>query len=149
MGKRLKIPGTNYSDVIRVRAHHLLCLQGFQGYGYSRGFKRNLKEIIQYLKSHPHGKLKVVANADIICQKCPHLKGKNCNKSSDSNSIERMDFLVLEKLDIEEGREELAQNLFSRVNKTFKNQRDLEDVCGNCSWKNKCLWYLSRISGKG
>ena len=34
-----------YHDPIRVRAHTLLCLQGFRGEGYSAGFVENMAAI--------------------------------------------------------------------------------------------------------
>lgn len=136
---------TGYSDSIKIRAHHLLCMQGFQGYGYSPEFERKMDEIINYIKSHPHCKLQVVADVDILCQHCPHQEDGRCNKSTYSNSfIIDMDFLILKKLDIKERREELAQNLFLQVNEVFKDQDDLKDICGNCSWKDKCTWFFSK-----
>ncbi len=39
--------GQMNDSIINIRAHHLLCLQGFQGYGYSQDFVRNMAEIIK------------------------------------------------------------------------------------------------------
>lgn len=139
----METPKTGYSNIIRIRAHHLLCMQGFQGHGYSREFERKMDEVINYLKSHPHCRLKVVADVDIICQHCPHQKDGRCNKSSHSNFfIINMDLMVLKKLDIKDGWEEPAQNLFLQVNEAFKDQDDLKDICGDCSWRDKCTWFL-------
>ena len=33
------------SEPIRIRAHHLLCMQGFQGYGYNKTFTENMTHI--------------------------------------------------------------------------------------------------------
>ena len=132
-------PGS--SNIINIRAHHLLCMQGFQGYGYNQEFKCNLEKLIKYLDSHPHCRLKVVADADVICEKCPHLKDGYCNKSLPSDSIQDMDLKVLKKLGISEGKIETSHNLFHQVNLTL-NQ---DDICGDCSWQNKCLWYQSKI----
>jgi hypothetical protein len=35
----------NENEVIKLRVHHLLCLQGYQGYGYDECFKKNLENI--------------------------------------------------------------------------------------------------------
>lgn len=141
MGKRLIIQNTGSSDIIEIRAHHLLCIQGFQGYGYSWDFKRNLEEIINYLDLHPYCSLKVVADADVICVKCPHLEDGRCNKSS-SPAVMDMDLKVLKKLNMEKGTIKTARKLFREVNKTF-NSQDFHDICSECSWKNKCLLYQS------
>mgnify|MGYP000951224147 CR=1 FL=1 len=141
MGKRPVIPGTGSSDVIKIRAHHLLCMQGFQGYGYSQGFQRNLEEIINYLESNPYSSLKLVADTDVICLKCPHLEDGHCDRYS-YPAIRDMDLKVLEKLDLEVGVIEPVQKLLSQV-KAW-NIHDLREVCGECSWKDKCLLYLSK-----
>ncbi len=142
MGKRLVIPGIGSSKALEIRAHHLLCMQGFQGYGYSRDFGRNLEEIINYLDSNPYFSLKLVADADIICQKCPHLEDGCCDRYS-SPVIRDMDLKVIEKLDLEVGAIEPVQKLLSQV-KAW-NIHDLRDVCGECSWKDKCLLYRSKL----
>ena len=121
---------------MEIRAHHLLCMQGYQGYGYSPDFKRNMEEIIEYLDANPHSRLKVVADADVICLKCPKLEGGHCNKYS-SLAIVDMDLKVLEKLDLAEGAIEPAQKLLAEI-KTW-NIYDLHDICRECSWKDKCL----------
>ncbi len=143
----IKILGNGeYSDKIKIRAHHLLCMQGYQGYGYSSGFEKNMDDIIVYLESHPQHPLEVVKEADAICSHCPYLKDGHCNKSVNSGLLmEKMDLLVMKKLDIDNREETGARNIFLRVNEVFKNQKDLEDVCGDCSWRNRCLWLLSRI----
>ncbi len=138
--ERLVIQNTEYSDIIEIRAHHLLCMQGFQGYGYSKEFELNLEKIINYLDSHPYCRLKIVIEADIICRKCPHLKDGRCIKSL--TSISKMDVLVLKKLGLSEGTEDVARNLFFKVNNVL-NPGDLQEICGDCSWKDKCTWYLS------
>lgn len=142
MGNRLVIQSTGSSDVLKIRAHHLLCMQGFQGYGYSRDFEGNLQKIIKYLDSNPHCRLKVVADADMICLKCPHLEDNHCNRSP--SSIVDMDLKVLKKLDIEEGATKTAQKLFREINEIL-DPDDFHDICGECSWKDKCLLYQSKI----
>lgn len=116
-------------------------MQGFQGYGYGQDFQRNLSKIINYLDSNPHCRLKVVADADVICQECPHLKDGCCDKSSHPSVLE-MDLKVFNKLEIEEGSINTAKNLFSKVNKTISG--DIQEICGECSWKSKCLLYQSK-----
>ncbi|MCE5214479.1 MAG: DUF1284 domain-containing protein [Methanobacterium sp.] len=132
-----------FSDVIKIRAHHLLCIQGFQGYGYSPEFQINLEKVIKFLKNHPNSCLKVVAEADVICESCPNLEGGCCNRYLHSNSIQSMDIQVLKKLGIADGHIEQVGSLFSQVKDALNKVEDVKDICGNCSWKDKCLWYLS------
>lgn len=141
MGNKLVIQNPGSSNIVPIRAHHLLCMQGFQGYGYNDEFRYNLEKLVKYLDSHPHCQIKVVADADVICEKCPNLKEEHCNKPLSSGSIQDMDITVLNKLKIPEGKIETAQNLFYQVNMAL----NLDDVCGDCSWQSKCLWYQSKL----
>ncbi len=61
-----------YSDPIRIRAHHLLYIQGFQGYGYSSEFVTHIERIDSFLKSNPYHKLQIIVETDEICSKCPY-----------------------------------------------------------------------------
>jgi hypothetical protein len=143
MGKKLESQGTGYSEAIKIRAHHLLCIQGYQGYGYSRKFMINMEKVIEFLNNHPYSCLKVVAEADVICESCPHLEGGCCNRYLHSNSIQSMDIQVLKKLGIADGHFGQVKNLFSQVKEALNKIEDVEDICGGCSWKDKCSWYLS------
>ena len=40
---------SDHKHTVRLRAHHLLCMHGFQGKGYSDLFVRRLREIIDRL----------------------------------------------------------------------------------------------------
>lgn len=136
------IRSTGSSEEIKIRAHHLFCMQGFQGYGYSPEFERNMAEIIDHLDKHPYFTLKVVAGADAICQSCPHLEDGNCTKPS-SSAMRSMDLKVIKMLGIEEGTKKSAQEILKKVDKTL-NHEDLLDICGGCSWKDKCLFFKSK-----
>jgi len=37
------------NNLIYLRAHHLLCLQGYQGYGYDEKFKKNMNKVFHQL----------------------------------------------------------------------------------------------------
>ncbi|HOI72314.1 MAG TPA: DUF1284 domain-containing protein [Methanobacterium sp.] len=129
------------SNIIKIRAHHLLCMQGYQGYGYNQDFEHNMEKIIEYLDSNPNFPLEVVADADIICQKCPHLENGQCNRSSSTAIVEK-DLKVLEKLGLAACEKKPAQKVLSEVESLSCN--DLHDICGECSWKVKCLLYISK-----
>jgi uncharacterized protein len=131
-----------YSKGIKIRAHHILCLQGFQGYGYSQDFVRNLAEINAHLESHPSCSLQVVAEVDLICQKCPHQEGGNCHKTVNSNPLmKHMDLMVLKKMGLEEGQKITAQKMYSRLIEVFKSKKDRQEICRECYWKDKCSWF--------
>lgn len=134
-----------YSNIIKIRAHHLLCIQGFQGYGYSRDFKMNMAKVIRNLKSEEQF-LEIVAECDVICSHCPHKKDGLCRKTPESNEmIKKMDLNVLKKLGLKEGTRSKAKNVFSLLDRKIK-ATDVCEICGDCFWKNKCLLYISNAN---
>lgn len=135
------------SECIRIRAHHLFCMQGFQGYGYSSEFVANMRLVLESIKASPSGHLKLVSECDAICVSCPNKKECSLSDSFLALKIRKMDQLVLEKLGMEEQTVGEAKELFRLVNKKLKNPSDIEEVCGSCRWRQKCLWYLQKNEG--
>ena len=66
-------------QIIKLRAHHGMCIAYFQGQGYSEIFTEHMKSIIKLLKENPT--IQLITRADIICEKCPNLipKRMKCN----------------------------------------------------------------------
>ena len=57
---------------LTLRGHHLLCLQGFQGYGYDDKFVKNMSYINNLRKSE-NTTVSITNKADDICRCCPNL----------------------------------------------------------------------------
>lgn len=130
------------SSSIKIRAHHLFCVQGYQGYGYSDKFQANLERIIKLINTVPDLEIEVIAEKDMICSYCPHTGKNGCQQDEDSaQKIQSMDLKILEKLNLKEGIREQAQNLVMLTNTKFKTYFDIQEICGNCQWKEKCLWF--------
>lgn len=124
---------------LRLRAHHFLCMQGFQGYGYSDDFVKNMTEVVKYLKKNEGSNIILVDECDDICRACP----RNANgKCKDSDKVHTIDKKVLEKLNLQAGKEICPGDLIAMINRRLKNKKEVQDVCGECSWHKKCLWFL-------
>nr|WP_302578825.1 DUF1284 domain-containing protein [Methanobrevibacter arboriphilus] len=152
----------NEKKVIYLRGHHLLCLQGYQGYGYDDNFKKNMENIISILKNEGSNvKVVLTKSPDDLCEFCPNLKDRICigesnNTESNENTknklmhsinnrkIVSMDSKVLRKANIKKKKEYLFSEAVILVNNSFKYLKDAKRVCGKCEWKDKCLWYQSR-----
>lgn len=113
---------------MKIRAHHLLCMQGFQGYGYSDDFTRNMAETIKNLNSNPQQRIELTVKRDIICSCCPHNKKERCKNLIVNQNIMRMDRKVLRKIGLDEGTSVTACEIFSLVNKQFETYNDIEEV---------------------
>ncbi|RXA17076.1 DUF1284 domain-containing protein [Methanosarcina sp. MSH10X1] len=130
------------SECLKIRAHHLCCIQGFQGYGYSPVFVANLRAVISDIKASPSRPLELVSECDVICTSCPSERECIAQKSIASQRIREMDLVVMEKLKIAEGTVMEADKAFRLINSQLANASDVEEVCGSCKWRQKCLWYM-------
>ncbi|HHT19402.1 MAG: DUF1284 domain-containing protein [Euryarchaeota archaeon] len=131
------------SKPLRIRAHHLLCIQGFQGFGYSKEFTDNMAKITEQILKNPFSFIKIVNGADLICECCPHNNKGICNaESSSPNSVMFLDSLVLQNLKIEEGSIVSASQI-SLITKNLDGQT-VNEICGNCSWRSKCLFFQEK-----
>lgn len=127
---------------LKIRAHHLCCIQGFQGFGYSPAFVANMRAVISDLEALPSRPLKLVTNCDAICISCPSKRECAVQESPLSRRIKQMDIVVLDKLGLEDGAVLRADEAFKLINLKINSHSDIEDVCGTCKWRQKCIWYM-------
>jgi uncharacterized protein len=57
---------------LKIRPYHLICIQGFQGYCYSREFNLNLASIIEEIRTFSEFNIKIATGVDCICESCPY-----------------------------------------------------------------------------
>jgi hypothetical protein len=132
------------SKIVTIRAHHLLCIQGFQGYGYSKEFQDTLSKIVLYLKKNPNLFFKIISGPDCICQHCPYLSGSNCSIKTEADLTKKeMDILLLEKIGITTDQVKSANEIFQLTTELDRN--DVKEICGDCGWQDKCRWYQTKI----
>ena len=127
----------------RIRGHHILCIEGFAGKGYSTEFIENMRSVILELKNKK--KVLLVNSPDDICKACPHLLDGRCvNGKGGEDEVRKMDEDFYEKTHL------VANNVYDYYEvrrvayEVFTRKSDLEKICRLCSWKRICRWYLSR-----
>jgi hypothetical protein len=115
-------------------------MQGFQGYGYNDNFVCNMSKVIKEIKENGEKNILLINYCDDICQACNNNENGSC---LDYDNIRRMDNLVLEKLEL--GNKQLISPLqmFELVNNKLKTLEAFNEICGDCSWKEKCLFYIA------
>ena len=123
--------------MLLLRAHHLLCIQGFQGYGYSESFTKNMDEISKLLKDE-NVTVKLCDYPDDICKECPNLNDGVCINSENNKLIVDMDNEVLEKIGFINVAD--SNELFINLNNILSKE-DIMSICGDCRWIDKCLFY--------
>jgi hypothetical protein len=130
---------------IKIRAHHILCIQGYQGHGYSQNFEENMGKMVEKFRLNPNLPVTVVCETDGICEYCPYQSAGRCiNTPLANKQISTMDSLVLEKLSLESGDTLNINKLISLTKKL--NKTDVMEICGECSWKECCLWFQDKIT---
>jgi len=123
------------SSGVVLRGHHLLCLLGFRGLGYSQEYTSNMWRIAKLLRSAPYMSVEVRDYPDDICQPCPFFAAGGCAEQgpeSEERARER-DRAVLRRLGLRCGEPITWAELLSRV-KASISSADLPQICKGCRW---------------
>ena len=121
---------------LEIRAHHLLCLLGFRGLGYSPEFVEKMGKVARELLSDATCPITVSAECDVICASCPHKKGNKCRKKADSESkVRAKDLAVLSRLGFEIGAQMAVGSVWSRIKEKLTT-KDIAELCRRCQWRS-------------
>lgn len=147
-----------FDKPIRIRAHNLLCIQGFAGLGYSADFIKRMTDLVNLLKVAPDTPVQVVAEADFLCESCPHNYRGRCTindpvdvpvplEAPDQATL--MDKRVLAWLDISINDVKLWGQILYKVGQTV-NSAAMDFLCGECQWRkfDYCSIALDELHGK-
>jgi hypothetical protein len=123
---------------IKLRGHHLICLNFFKGDNYSKEFRDYLSELKENLNDR---EIELVYSIDDVCNKCCYLKKDICNYNKNAeDEIREMDSKAIEILDIRKRDikwKEIKEKIPKIFNKWFS-------YCRACDWKEDCkknnLW---------
>lgn len=118
---------------IRLRAHHGLCLAFFEGKGYDDVFAAHMAMILRQTEENPS--LEIIADADILCGKCPNLENGICRTSSQVREYDRKTLLFCG----------LSENIITDwdsfsalVSEKILRQGKRREICGDCEWNDIC-----------
>jgi len=133
---------------VRLRGHHLVCLQFFRGEGYSEEFVANLTGLLGRLATEP---ALVVADADDVCTACPELGADGLCASADAggdDEIRRIDALAFGLLELVPGdRITLAEAKERLAADAIGVGRWRADACDGCAWESVCESGWGRMLG--
>ncbi|HLB59733.1 MAG TPA: DUF1284 domain-containing protein [Bdellovibrionota bacterium] len=121
--------------LIQIRAHNLLCIQGFVGLGYSESFIASMKKIVEELNGNPETPVKVIATPDHLCTSCPNLKSDGCNLrgAGHERNIRAQDLKVCRILKIKSGTVLPWEEILHCIAQSVKGS-DLRNICQSCPW---------------
>ena len=118
-----------------MRAHHLLCIQGFQGHGYSPEYTANLAAIVARLRADPALPVEVRQSPDDVCVPCPFLRQAGCaaKGSGTEARVRARDEQVMRRLGLAESQTVAWADILARVASRI-GEEDLPGICGDCDW---------------
>ena len=138
---------------MKLRGHHILCLHGFRGLGYSPEFVSNMWAVRDKLLGSPEMEVEVTTSPDDICSACPHLSAGRCARNGEESETRtgEKDASILRRLALSPGEQIPSRELFLLAADRFAE--GLEDVCSSCQWfpRGWCAEGISNTAmvGKG
>ena len=121
--------------MMKLRPHHLLCIQKFTGHGYDAAFTAHMTSVVAALAENPQTQITLTHGCDELCEKCPNKIDGRC---SSLQKVETMDSLVLDVCGLADedtvSWTEAARQARERVFATDEFQR----ICAHCEWYALC-----------
>lgn len=117
--------------MIKLRGHHLFCLLGYRGMGYSKEYVKNMTRLHQILRDNPKTWIKIVEGPDQLCEKYPNSGEYHCQNAN----IYDRDAAILEKMELKIGHILTWEEIESRI-KTHVSPSVIQVVCETCTWRS-------------
>jgi hypothetical protein len=117
---------------LRLRGHHLLCLLGYQGMGYSADFTANMTRVYQNLQEQPETLVTLIEGPDDLCA-CypPEAEDYHCL----NQSVIQRDEQVIHRLGLQIGTQVQWSTVMDRV-RAHLVPEDIQVLCNTCSWRS-------------
>ncbi|MED4035990.1 DUF1284 domain-containing protein [Niallia taxi] len=115
----------------KLRGHHLFCLLGYRGMGYSAEYVQNMTKLHQTLRKNPDTFVQIVDGPDQLCEKYPNSGKYHC---LDSHIYDR-DSAFLEKLGLHVGEIIRWRDIETAI-LTHAVPSDIPIICETCSWRS-------------
>lgn len=124
-----------------IRPHHMLCLQFFEGKGYSSEFVQNMQQIKEQLE-HENPTVKIVTGADSICGKCPNYIAGKCKNEEEILEHDKRVYAQTGKLKQESRWNDICETVYHEIIRKEK----VRDVCVQCKWSDICFDKAAELS---
>lgn len=115
----------------KLRGHHLFCLLGYRGMGYSEEYVENMTSLHETLRDNPKTQILLVNGPDQLCEKFPNSGKYHCQ----DDTIYERDAVILKKMKLEIGQVLSWEDIVSHVQK-YVMPSDIQIVCETCSWRS-------------
>lgn len=118
-----------------IRPHHMLCLQFFEGKGYSDGFVENMAKVKRTLEG-TNPVVTIRKGTDDICAGCPKNKEGRCIHE---DSVLEHDNRVYQQVIDKVGNRSDWKTITEAVKKEIIASGKMKQVCGKCRWSQICF----------
>ncbi|MGM9520964.1 MAG: DUF1284 domain-containing protein [Oscillospiraceae bacterium] len=120
--------------MLKLRPHHLLCIQKFTGHGYSTDFTKHMTELVDSLRSSSPV-ISLVEGCDELCSHCPN---NECGKCASLQKVDSMDRAVLALCGLCYGDSAVWPELSAAAREKILDTDGFSAVCGDCQWYKLC-----------
>ena len=121
---------------MKLRPHHLLCIQKYTGSGYNEGFVSHMNGLIQSLKEDLFQQIELVCGGDDVCTACPCREGGTC---ASAEKTARMDHAVLSACGFSCGQTGSWASFAEAAVEAVLSAGEFERICADCQWFELCV----------
>ena len=151
MGGGKDLAGADIAHVLRLRAHHLLCILGYRGLGYNDRFVGNMTRVVELVRNNPELIVEVINSPDVICSVCPRLPGPgDATTATPCQRAGERDNVVLMKLGLISGARSSVGAVLGLVRENISAEFLECEVCLGCSWYDLgfCVEGLAKLKSR-
>lgn len=131
---------------LRLRGHHLLCLLGYRGMGYSEAFTATMSAVYETLRTEPTTPVILVEGPDDICAAFPEDGPYHCLEER----VRVRDERVRKRLGLAVGSQVPWEEILSRIAVRVRPD-DIPRWCRTCPWEplGLCAQGVARVREGG
>lgn len=115
---------------MKLRPHHLLCTQSYEGKGYDEAFTKHMDEIVHRLRTDDRTPVTLVFSTDELCTCCPNMQDENLCRTNEK--VKALDARTAECFCLEE-KTYIYQDLIKKIRKTVTPEM-MDYICQDCAW---------------
>ena len=120
---------------ILLRPHHGLCIQFYEGKGYSEEFTKRMDDLISEIQRNSNMLIQLHLDVDVLCNSCPNNIESKCKSYE---KVKRFDEKVLSYCDMKSGQVLSIQEFLESVKDRILDKGLLPCICCECEWYSIC-----------
>ena len=120
---------------MKLRAHHLLCIQKFTGHGYDAKFTAHMTAVCDALRQLPESPVLLIDRCDTLCTACPHRVGDLCDSAE---KVSALDAAVCRVCGLQTDTVYSWAQLREISRTAVLQTEQFHAICGCCQWYALC-----------